>query len=87
MSNVEEFRSITLASGPGEGSGFPAADFDPSRYSADMEEFDLTEEQERELLATLWSIMRSFVELGFEGDVGSTLFPEVRRIPGTDELG
>lgn len=40
-------------------------DFDPERYRADLAELSLTPEQETELLGCLWSIMRSFVELGF----------------------
>ena len=40
-----------------------------SNYMNDMREFDLTEEQEREFLDILWSIMRSFVELGFGSDI------------------
>lgn len=43
--------------------------FDPERYRAEVDLFDLTEAQKRELLMTLWSIMRSFVELGFTVDV------------------
>ena len=38
---------------------------DPDKYRAHLEEFDLSEEQESELLAVLWDIMRSFVEIGF----------------------
>lgn len=47
----------------------PALELDPHMYLGDFEEFDMSEEKKIELLQTLWSIMRSFVELGFEYDV------------------
>lgn len=42
--------------------------FDIEKYRQDLEDFDLTDEQTRELLRTLWSIMTTFVELGFGVD-------------------
>lgn len=39
--------------------------FDPAEYQEYVEEFDLTDDQKNELLATLWHIMASFVDLGF----------------------
>lgn len=42
------------------------SDFDVSRYLSDLDGLDITEAQKRELLTVLWSIMRSFVELGFD---------------------
>lgn len=50
--------------------GSPAPELDPADYLADMEGFDLTEAQKIELLETLWSIMRAFVEMGV--DIGET---------------
>lgn len=41
------------------------SDFDPDRYRAHLAELTLTEEQETELLRILFSIMRTFVEIGF----------------------
>jgi hypothetical protein len=41
-------------------------EFDPGKYRAELEGFDLTREQEDELLKVLWSIMYSFVQLGFD---------------------
>jgi len=38
---------------------------DLKEYSEDLKEFDLTEEQKIELLETLCSIMRSFVDIGW----------------------
>lgn len=47
---------------------------DESAYAAELSEFDLTEEQRAELLAILWSIMSSMVELGFTHDVCGQIF-------------
>lgn len=40
-----------------------------AEYLADLAEVDATEAQKRELLATLWSIMAHFVQLGFSTDL------------------
>ena len=48
----------------GEGIGPPLA-LDPDEYREHLEDFDLTAEQENELLAVLWNIMRTFVDIGF----------------------
>ena len=37
----------------------------PDEYREDLDEFDLTREQQDELLGILWNIMRTFVEIGF----------------------
>jgi hypothetical protein len=52
----------------------PAPDL--SRYRADLADFALSADQERELLETLWNIMSSMVELGFSVDVCGLLFEE-----------
>lgn len=39
--------------------------FDPEELRAHIADLELTEEQATELLATIWSIMVSFVDLGF----------------------
>lgn len=53
----------------------PAAPhLDPADYSEDMAGFDMTEEQKREFLEILWSIMRSFAEMGFTVDLCGQLF-------------
>lgn len=51
-----------------EDDGAPALEMDPADYLPDMEGFDLTEGEKLALLETLWSMMRSFVEMGV--DVG-----------------
>lgn len=62
----EEISSVISTS-----SGF---ELDVDAYAAEVEDFDMTEDQKRELLVTLWSIMRSFVEMGFSGDICAALF-------------
>lgn len=64
----------------------PALELDIERYRADLAGFDLTPDQQRELLETLWSIMRSFVELGFTVDVCGQVFgDEAASAPGAVE--
>ncbi len=55
-SDIKEDRSIATL----------APELDPSRYMAELEEFDLSEAEKLELLQALWSIMYSFVRLGFD---------------------
>jgi hypothetical protein len=43
-----------------------AFELDAGRYSPYLDDIDLTDAQKLELLSALWSIMRSFVELGFD---------------------
>ncbi len=38
---------------------------DPDKYRDHLEEFDLTPEQQNELLETLWHILRTIVDIGF----------------------
>lgn len=47
---------------------------DPTDYAEDMEAFDMTDEQKQEFLEILWSIMRSFAEMGFTVDLCGQLF-------------
>jgi hypothetical protein len=51
-----------------------ALELDLQRYEGHLSEMDLTDAQKAELLSTLFSIVRSFVELGFEGDVCAAVF-------------
>lgn len=62
----------------------PRSSVDLARYRADLTELRLSEEQERELLETLWSIMSSFVEMGFSVDVWGLLFEEFNDASATD---
>ncbi|MCT4654399.1 MAG: hypothetical protein N4A65_01180 [Cohaesibacter sp.] len=43
-----------------------APELDPSRYMAELENFDLNDTEKLELLEALWSVMYSFVRLGFD---------------------
>lgn len=47
---------------------------DISKYQPYIDDFDLTKEQQQELLETLWSIMSAFVDIGFGVDVVQMLF-------------
>lgn len=57
-------------------------EFDAAEYLPHMEEFDLTEEQATELLATIWEIMKAFVDLGLGVDSIHQIFPELGRFSG-----
>ena len=46
-------------------SGIKPLALDPEEYRKDLEEFDLTKDQQDELLEVLFNIMRTFVEIGF----------------------
>lgn len=59
-----------------------ALDLDPGKYLTDLSDFDITEAQKMELLQTLWSIMRAFVDLGFEVDICEQLLGESEKISG-----
>ena len=61
--------------------------FDPARYASEVAAFDLTDAQRHELLSTLWSIMRSFVDLGFTVDVCAAVFEDSVLIPDDGEVG
>ena len=43
-------------------------EFDPDKYRHNLEEFDLTQEEQDELLRILFTIMAAFVDLGFGVD-------------------
>lgn len=40
--------------------------FDPTKYREELNGLNLTEEQETELLSIIWTIMYSFVQIGFD---------------------
>ena len=48
--------------------------FEPDEFREYIEHFDLSEEQENELLETVWHIMKTFVELGFGLDSVQNIF-------------
>jgi hypothetical protein len=83
MSNFEERPNTGESETNNQATSLPV--FDPTRYRQHIDDFDISEEQKQELLATLWSIMSSFVELGFRVDVVSALLSP-NRIPDDEEL-
>lgn len=62
---------------PTEQGGEEAPGFDAERYLPLIDEMEITEEQKREFLGTLWNIMVAFVDLGFGVDSVQRLFPEL----------
>lgn len=53
-----------------------ALQLDAAAYMADLEDWDMSEARKIEMLETLWSIMRAFVELGFKADICGHIFGE-----------
>lgn len=47
------------------------------KYKGHMADTDLTEEQQAEFLQTLWSIMKAFVDLGFDVNSIQSFMPEL----------
>lgn len=64
--------------GPFAEAATPSAtpDLDTAKYLPALSGYDLTEAQKLELLQTLWSIMRGFVELGFSANICESFFGE-----------
>ena len=60
-------------------------ELDLDKYRPYLAEFDLTDEQAAELLQTLWSIMRSFAELGFGVDSVHTIL--AKRVANSSVYG
>lgn len=62
---------------------------DHAEYYDDLANLDIPEDQKRELLETIWSIMRLFVEFGYSYDVGGRAVVEIfnRAARGDDGNG
>lgn len=58
---------------------------DPEKYREHVQDFDLSEEEQAELLQILWSIMAAFVEMGFGVDSAQLLRIEDSRSTDADE--
>ena len=86
MSIIETYNSHTRTNTDGEAMRPASLSFDPSKYRAEVDQFDITEAQKQELLITLWSIMRSFVELGFNVDICAALLADHSPIPLDEQL-
>ena len=60
----------------------PALELDAEKHLTEMADFDMTEVQKTELLETLWSIMRSFVELGFSVNICEQILENAGAVSG-----
>ena len=60
---------------------------DTDKYLPELQDFDLTDEQKIELLQTLWSIMKAFVEVGFGVDSIHHFVPALSAIAQENEAG
>lgn len=76
MKFIDTDRTDIFAHAADDDAGPASLPFDPEDYRAEVNAFDLTEAQKQELLWTLWSIMRSFVELGFTTDISTLFLPD-----------
>lgn len=58
-------------------------------YASDLCDLEISEDQKRELLETIWSIMRLFAEFGYSYDVGGRAVIEIfnRAARGDDGSG
>lgn len=63
---------IFVESSGSEGRFGSAPALDHGKYLHQLDGLDLSDDQKRELLDTVWSIMRAFVELGFSSDLGAS---------------
>lgn len=61
-------------------------EFDPAGYMAELDGLDITEDQKAELLATLWSIMTSFVRMGFDVKICEQIFEAEGILPRAESL-
>jgi hypothetical protein len=57
-----------------------APELDVEKYMPELAEFDLSEAEKIELLKTLWTIMQSFVELGFTTNICEQIFEDAAPI-------
>ena len=58
---------------PGGNESRPALTIDWDLYEAMLEEYECSDDQKRELIETLWSIVLTFVDFGF--GIGSPALP------------
>lgn len=52
-------------------------EFEPDNYRHHLDEFDLTQEQQNELLSSLWTIMSTLVDIGWGVDTVQILLPDI----------
>jgi hypothetical protein len=65
---MNDFSKAGFESGSNSTDGYTRFHLNMDKYAPYVADFDMTDDQKGELLETLWSIMRAFVDLGF--DVG-----------------
>ncbi len=63
--------------------GVPA--FNAADYRDALEDFNLSEEQEQELLQTLWNVMSVFVDIGWGADSVQLVFGDLLKQEELDE--
>jgi hypothetical protein len=82
-------KQMPESSGPNQTQLAGVPTFDAARYREHIADLDITEEQQAELLSTLWWIMAAFVDLGFSVDAVPRLLPafaEASLESGADEV-
>ena len=52
-------------------------EFDPQAYRHHLDSMDISEEDAHQLLAALWHIMQTFVDIGWGVDSVQQIFPEI----------
>ena len=55
----------------------PVMRLEPELYAEHVEDLGLTEDQQQELLETLWSVVVAFVDLGFSVDNIDPIFEQI----------
>lgn len=59
----------------------PAIKFDIEKYAAEIDDYDLTEEEAAQFLGAMWSIMCTFVHLGVRIDACASFANSAALIP------
>ena len=60
--------------------------FNPEKYRNHVKDFDLSEDEQTELLRTLWHIMAGFVDIGFGVESVQRLLPEFTEFSSQTEV-
>ena len=75
----EDFKAVSddVNNDPADAGTTGEQAFDPDRYRHHLEDFALTREQEDELMRVLWTMMLSFVDLGWGVDSVHNIFAQM----------
>ena len=75
----EDFKAVSedVNHDPADAGTTSEQGFDPDRYRHHLGEFSLTPEQEDELMRVLWTMMLSFVDLGWGVDSVHNIFSQM----------